>query len=82
LLQRLTSISLPNQRHIVVGRNEMDDFESMPLGELWELHEQIRSLLTSRLEAQKHRLEERIDTLNGGGASQGALAKPKSDRSR
>jgi hypothetical protein len=55
----------------------MDDFESMPLSELWELHEQLRSLLMSKLAAQKHELEERIDTLSGGRASKVRRRSPK-----
>lgn len=40
------------------------DFDSMPLEELWALHEEIRSRLVTRLEQEKSGLEKRLVELN------------------
>jgi DNA-binding protein H-NS len=37
--------------------------ETMPLDELWKLHETVISMLTERVEAQKLKLERRLDEL-------------------
>jgi DNA-binding protein H-NS len=39
------------------------DFRAMPLDELWALREKIDSLLTTKVEAEKRELEQRLDTL-------------------
>jgi DNA-binding protein H-NS len=39
------------------------DFRAMSLDELWVLHEKIGSLLTTKIEAEKRELEQRLDTL-------------------
>jgi DNA-binding protein H-NS len=40
------------------------DFNSIPLEELWALHEEIRSRLITKLEQEKHGLEQRLLELN------------------
>jgi DNA-binding protein H-NS len=37
----------------------------MTAEELWALHEKIRTLLSSKLDAEKHKLEGRLAQLNG-----------------
>jgi DNA-binding protein H-NS len=39
------------------------DLKSMPLDELWALHETIRSILAGKLEAEKRSLEWRLNEL-------------------
>ena len=39
------------------------DLESMPLDELWALHETICSILARKLEAEKRSLEQRLNEL-------------------
>src|ERR1700744_6638627 len=42
------------------------ELESMGLDELWTLHEQITKILSMRIIAQKHELEQRLLQLNSG----------------
>ena len=47
------------------------EFEEMPTEELWELHEEVRAVLTARIASEKRVLEERLDQLdNQANASQ------------
>ena len=39
-------------------------FESMSVGELWTLHEQLTSILARKIEEEKARLEERLRLLH------------------
>jgi DNA-binding protein H-NS len=45
---------------------EKSDLEEMSLDELWQLHEQISSLLSVRIIAEKRELEQRLIQLNRG----------------
>lgn len=47
----------------------MPDLERMPAKELWDLHDQIRELLISRLIARVNQLEARLDALSHIGES-------------
>lgn len=42
------------------------DLEAMPLDDLWALHEQISSVLSARIVAEKRHLENRLVQLNRG----------------
>jgi DNA-binding protein H-NS len=42
------------------------DLESMPVDDLWSLHEQISEVLSSRIMSEKHELEKRLAVLNRG----------------
>lgn len=42
------------------------DLEAMPLDDLWALHEQISSILSKRIIAEKRQLENRLLQLNRG----------------
>ena len=42
------------------------DLEAMPLDDLWALHEQISSILSKRITAEKRQLENRLLQLNRG----------------
>jgi DNA-binding protein H-NS len=42
------------------------DLEGMPLDDLWALYEQIGTVLSSRIVAEKQQLEKRLAQLNGG----------------
>lgn len=42
------------------------ELESMSLDDLWSLHEEISSILSSRIKAEKHELEKRLAALAGG----------------
>jgi DNA-binding protein H-NS len=43
------------------------DLEEMTLDELWELHERVSALLSTRMLAEKEELESRLAQLNRGG---------------
>jgi DNA-binding protein H-NS len=61
------------------------DFQSMSLDDLWTLHEQISTVLSSRIVAEKQQLEERLVHLNRGRELQSAAFKMesgKADRER
>jgi DNA-binding protein H-NS len=40
-----------------------DDFQLMSIDELWGLHEEIGSLLTQRMTAERRELDKLLDTL-------------------
>jgi DNA-binding protein H-NS len=42
------------------------DLESMPVDDLWSLHEQISEILSTRITSEKHELEKRLAVLNRG----------------
>jgi DNA-binding protein H-NS len=42
-----------------------DDLAMMSVDELWVLHEKIRAILSTKLDAEKNRLERRLAQLNG-----------------
>jgi DNA-binding protein H-NS len=42
------------------------DLEAMPLDDLWALHEQISTVLSKRILAEKRQLEDRLTQLNRG----------------
>jgi DNA-binding protein H-NS len=42
------------------------DLDGIPLDELWSLHEQITKVLSTKIIAQKHELEQRLLQLNPG----------------
>lgn len=42
------------------------ELESMPLEDLWSLHERVSAILSSRIKAEKHELEKRLAILNRG----------------
>jgi DNA-binding protein H-NS len=59
---------------------EQLDLKGLSLDELWALHEQISSLLSARILAEKHELEKRLAQLNRGKEDrETALVKPMSD---
>jgi DNA-binding protein H-NS len=41
------------------------NLEIMSTDELWNLHEKIRAVLSTKLDAEKHELERRLDKLGG-----------------
>jgi DNA-binding protein H-NS len=47
-----------------------DDFQSMSIDELWGLHEEIGSLLTQRMTAERRELDKLLDTLGGKAGAQ------------
>jgi DNA-binding protein H-NS len=50
------------------------DLEAMALDDLWALHEQISSILSSRIVAEKQQLEKRLVQLNRGKELKGSPA--------
>jgi DNA-binding protein H-NS len=62
------------------------DLQSIPLDELWSLHEEITRVLSARITAQKRELEQRLLTLNQRQgpipARNGRPAKPTNERRR
>jgi len=44
---------------------KQSNLESMSVDELWNLHEKIRVMLSTKLDAEKHQLERRLAQLNG-----------------
>jgi DNA-binding protein H-NS len=57
---------MTNQFNLVEKPMEKSDLEGIPLDELWSLHEQITRVLSARIIAQKHELEQRLLQLNMG----------------
>ena len=49
------------------------DLEAMPLDDLWALHEQISSILSKRIIAEKRQLENRLLQLNRGKDALGSV---------
>jgi DNA-binding protein H-NS len=45
---------------------KQSNLESMSIDELWILHEKIRAILSTKLDAEKHELERRLAQINGG----------------
>jgi DNA-binding protein H-NS len=41
------------------------DFNSVSIEELWALHEEIASILTAKMEAEKLKLEKRLEQIEG-----------------
>ena len=39
------------------------ELEAMPLNDLWEFHETVISVLSSKIEIRKHELERRLDEI-------------------
>ena len=61
------------------------DLEGMPLDDLWALHEQISSVLSTRIIAEKQHLESRLVQLTRGKAPKSVVLELKSqdlDRER
>ena len=48
----------------------MRNLKALTIDELWILHEEIRALLSNRLDAQKQQLEQRLAQLSGHSAKQ------------
>ena len=46
------------------------DLAMMSAEELWALHEKVRAILATKLDAEKHQLERRLAQLNGQGDRQ------------
>src|ERR1700682_2207509 len=44
---------------------KQSNLEPMSIDELWILHEEIRAILSTKLEAEKHELERRLAQING-----------------
>jgi DNA-binding protein H-NS len=44
---------------------KQSNVESMSIDELWILHEEIRAILSTKLDAEKHELERRLAQING-----------------
>jgi len=49
------------------------DLEAMPLDDLWALHEQLSSILSKRIIAEKRQLENRLLQLNRGKDALGSV---------
>ena len=43
------------------------EFQSMSVDQLWSIHEEISSILSARIKAEKYELEKRLAILNRGG---------------
>jgi DNA-binding protein H-NS len=44
---------------------KVQNLATMSADELWDLHEKIRAMLATKLDAEKHRLERRLAQLSG-----------------
>ena len=56
-------IDLPNFIQAEASVKKWEKFETMPLEELWNLHEEVTVILTSRVEAQKLEIDRRLEEL-------------------
>ena len=52
-------------------------FEAMPLDDLWNLHQEVTTLLAQKIETQKAELERRLGELAGRAIAQQRRAYPK-----
>lgn len=52
------------------------NLESMSVNELWCLHEQVNSLLSSKMSAEKAHLEAKLRQLNGAATSIATVRRP------
>jgi hypothetical protein len=48
-----------------------DDLQSRSIEQLWTLHEEIASILAAKMEAEKFRLEKRLEQLKGKTSDKG-----------
>lgn len=55
---------------------KQSNLESMSTNELWTLHEKIRAVLSTKLDAEKHELERRLALLNGRNEHNEKLRRP------
>jgi DNA-binding protein H-NS len=71
---------------LIKKQMKKSDLEAMALDDLWALHEQISSILSSRIVAEKQQLERRLVQLGRGRELQGPAApeqmSDKTDRDR
>ena len=54
-----------------------DDLKLMSVDELWALHLEIQSVLASRIAAEKTKLEQRLQQLRSGDASNGGFRRER-----
>ena len=54
------------------------ELESMSLDDLWALHERISGILSTRIRAEQHELEKRLDVLNRGMGINNLSSDPRS----
>jgi len=52
------------------------NIEKMSVDELWNLHEEIRSVLSTKLDAEKRQLERRLVQLNGRAENKPKMRRP------
>jgi DNA-binding protein H-NS len=52
---------------------KLSDLKSLSIDELWALHEQVGTLLSERITAEKRGLEERLAKLNGSSAGKAKM---------
>jgi len=55
------------------------NLDAMSLDELWELHEHLTSVLSTRIVAESRELENRLDQLNRGKGAHASIVKLKSN---
>ena len=52
------------------------DFAMMSVDELWNLHEEVRTMLSTKLDGEKRELERRLALLNGRNANRPKARRP------
>jgi DNA-binding protein H-NS len=58
------------QKHYGTANMKLHDLKPMSVDELWSLHLEVGKALTSRIFAEKHKLEQRLEQLRLGGVSE------------
>ena len=60
------------------------ELDSMPVDDLWSLHQQISAILSTRIKAEKHELEKRLTILSRGMGlmDQASNSRPAGERPR
>lgn len=58
------------------------ELEAMSLNDLWSLHERISRILSTRIKAEKHELEQRLAILSRGIASEAGSSSAPGERPR
>jgi DNA-binding protein H-NS len=65
-IKRHDTVKIANHDFLIGRFMKKTDMQSLPIDDLWALHEQIGKILSSRILSEKRQLEKRLYQLNGG----------------
>jgi DNA-binding protein H-NS len=73
-IKRHGTVKIANHNILLERFMKKTDMQSLPIDDLWALHEQISKILSSRILSEKRQLEKRLYQLNSGKAARDAIA--------